>query len=87
MISYTVLERDGGRKTYECKLCGASSPDLDAARAHHAAHVAGPELLEVGKTFRDLDKIGYAKPGRPGDSYNIAMQRLHAVLAKAEPKG
>lgn len=61
---------------YDCNLCSASSPTLDAARAHHAVHVAGPELLPA---LKEVVRIS----NRKHDAWDAAR----AAIAKAEPKG
>lgn len=93
MISYTVIEKDGAAKSYECGMCGVSSADLDAARAHHAVHVAGPDMLRAHKAIRariegewdqpDLVSMGDLN-GVPANDF---MKWTEAAIAKAEPKG
>lgn len=96
MISYTVLERDGGAKSYECQMCGVSSTDLDAARAHHASHVAGPDLLSAAKAL--LVTRGAIRDYRGKNGEHVVFQDLirrtkdagdllEIAVAKAEPKG
>ena len=45
---------------------------------------AAPDLLEAAKDLFDLDRIGYSVPGRAGDGYHKAFQKLRAAIAKAE---
>lgn len=41
-------------------------------------------LLEPAKALYDLDAVGYATPGRPGDGYNKALRLLKPAVMAAE---
>lgn len=87
---YTLRVHIDDTRHYDCTFCSASSPDLDAARAHHAVHVAGPELLAAAKGL--LETRGAVKEARTRADYEMLIARtkadgdkLAAAVAKAEP--
>jgi hypothetical protein len=80
--TYTKVERADKSIAYECNLCVAESPDLDAARAHRAVHVAGPELLDAAKL-----PLEWRIAGTPTGKYQTDCEVIRAAIAKAEPKG
>ena len=73
--TYTKVERADKSIAYECNLFGDESPDLDAARAHRAVHVAGPDLL-AALTISRGQWI-----------HSVNSKQCLAAIAKAEPKG
>ena len=83
--TYTKHEHLGA-VSYECVLCGNSAPDLEAAGLHRAAHVAGPDLLELAK---DVAKLAPAtkthNPGIGAGRLNQIIDKANAAIAKAEP--
>lgn len=79
ITGYTVRTMGDDSKSYDCTCCGNSSIDLDAARAHHAVHVAGPELLAALKKAQlQLTLLGLQMEGPTG-------AEIAAAVAKAEP--
>lgn len=78
-IGYSMVERPDKKRAYHCDLCGHESDDIDAARAHKAVHVAGPDLLEAAK-------IGLACLESEEGSDKTEGDKVRAAIAKAEPK-
>ncbi len=76
MITYTRNVKDDQTATYDCGLCGHYSVDVDGARAHHAVHVAGPDLLLALTISRD--KL---------EGEGLGTDAEDEALAKAAPKG
>ncbi|MDD5301538.1 MAG: hypothetical protein PHS14_00400 [Elusimicrobia bacterium] len=74
--AYTIRETLDNGRAYDCNMCPHASPDLDAARAHYAVHVAGPDTLTALKGVVALS-----------DRKHDAWDKAHAAIAKAEPKG
>lgn len=58
---YSRVENLDKSVSYHCDFCPESSPDIDAARAHRAVHVAGPELLEAILADEYFRKNGYTR--------------------------
>lgn len=97
MTTYTI----NSSGTYDCALCGHTSPDLDQARAHRAAHVAGPELLAAADAAIRYDEAIQKCAGDPGKMssfctaqdetldtlYEAWITAAHAARAKLDPKG
>ena len=75
-IFYAAVTYLDKPRVYLCHLCGSEAPDVDGARAHQAAHVAGPDLLEALKEVVALS-----------DRKHDAWDKARAAIAKAEPKG
>lgn len=74
---YTVVERADKSLAYCCDLCPHEEGNLDAARAHKAVHVAGPELLEALRfTMNRCQLYG------PADA---ARELARNAITKAEP--
>ena len=76
--TYAVTERLDKTISYDCARCPHSAPDVDAARAHRAVHVAGPELFDAAKSAF----IGLSN-GKGAVPFIITLLRV--ALRKADP--
>jgi len=72
---YTGREELDKSRAYDCNLCPHVSTELDAARAHYAVYVAGPDMLTA---LKEIENAKYSSGAR-----TIAR----CAVAKAEPKG
>ncbi len=90
-IGYSVRETLENGRVYDCGLCPHSSPTVDAARAHYAVHVAGPELLAAIKPLREsvtfYQDDGPNSEGWKSDELLAEMKAADDAIVKAEPKG
>lgn len=99
MITYTRNVKDDKPATYDCCLCGNYAEDVDSARAHHAVHVAGPDLLSAAKALletrgmaRGLRGVGsvvqykdlVSRTRIAGDQLAAVVAKLAAVVVKGE---
>lgn len=84
-----TIKRDGTR-WYECRLCSHSAPGLDIARAHHALHVAGPDMRAALQLAEDILERASDALESLGDEQTRGLVRSAALevnfaLAKLEP--
>lgn len=88
---YTLRIALDESRHYDCNFCSASSPDLDGARAHHAVHVAGPDLLAAVKNIKGLATyergIDRAALTDLQEDLEGILEAADSAIATAEPKG
>lgn len=77
---YTIRTALDDSRHYDCVMCAHSAPSIDAARAHHAVHVAGPDMLEA---LRVADHALEAEGFREVLPIRACVL---AAIAKAEPQ-
>jgi len=88
---YTLRIHLDETRHYDCNFCSSSSPDLDGARAHHAVHVAGPDLLAAVKNIKGLATyergIDRASQTDMQEDLEGILEAADSAIATAEPKG
>lgn len=79
---YSVVENHDKTRSYLCDLCPEASADIDAARAHRAVHVAGPELLKTLHDVKDLST--YEHGGIENADVTDMQEDLESIREAAE---